>query len=105
MGKTIYGKAPRVSPLEHRLVRYSTSNDNNNQLVLITTRTDDRGFVAHAFAVQKDPDKACLLYRFDVGFLENYDSAVRVACKLLAGKLRLASAFLDSKFIIEGESN
>jgi hypothetical protein len=103
--RTVYGKAQRKTPLEHRIVKYNTSNDGNNKLVILTSFTEDNGFVAHVFATQYAPDVACLLYRFNVGRVSNYEEAIAVACKLLAEKLRLAATYFDSKFIKEKQPN
>lgn len=105
MYKTLYGKVPRKSKTELRLVRLTTAKDSGNELVLTVSETMWDGFIASVFAVQSQPETACLLYQFKLGRLDGYDDATAVACKLLAEKLRSAAEYFDLKFIEIGENN
>jgi len=74
--------------LNFRVRHLNLTDDGNTSIVLAVTKAANDDYIAYTYAVQKTPNTAVLLYRWNVGTQSDHDTALKVASEELADRWR-----------------
>lgn len=84
--------------INYRIKKLNLTHDGNNGIVLAVMKNSNDTFTAFVYTVQKTPNAAVLMYRWNIGNHPDHKTALREASIELADRFRyLITLILEEK--------
>jgi len=80
--------AKQKKELNFKMKKLNLTSDGNTSVILAVTLTQHGSYTAYVYAVQKLPNVAVLMYRWDAGAHADHEVALAAASENLADRFR-----------------